>query len=111
VIFTLPNAEAAEVLVSGWAGPGGAFVKLQRSIAKHRLAILASIEHGPSNGRAKSMNTKIRLVTRIAFSFKSPDALIALIALAILSSGRHKPVLPGRNSSTEQTGEPITTQL
>ena len=70
-----------------------AFVKLQRSIVKHRTAILAAIEHGVSNGRVESMNTKIRLMTRIAFGFKSPDALIAL---AMLSLGGHKPALPGR---------------
>jgi len=35
-------------------------------------------------------------MTRIAFGFASPDALIALIALAMLSLGGHKPVLPGR---------------
>jgi len=40
------------------------------------------------------MNTKIRLITRMAFGFKSPDALVAL---AMLSLGGHKPVLPGRN--------------
>ena len=39
------------------------------------------------------MNTKIRLMTRIAFGFTSPDALIAL---AMLSLGGHKPVLSGR---------------
>ena len=39
------------------------------------------------------MNTKIRLITCIAFGFASPDALIAL---AMLSLGGHKPVLPGR---------------
>ena len=68
-------------------------MKLQRSIVKHRTAILAAIEHGLSNGRVESMNTKIRLITRIAFGFKSPDALIAL---AMLGLGGHKPVLPGR---------------
>jgi transposase len=68
-------------------------VKLQKSIVKHRTVILASIEHGLSNGRVESLNTKIRLMTRIAFGFKSPDALIAL---AMLSLGGHKPVLPGR---------------
>ena len=58
------------------------------------LAILASIEHGLSNGGLQiTMNTKIRLMTRIAFGFKSPDALIAP---AMLSLGGHKPVLPGR---------------
>ena len=43
--------------------------------------------------RELTMNTKIRLITRIAFGFTSPDALIAL---AMLSLGGHKPVLPGR---------------
>jgi transposase len=97
VIFTLPHHEATEALDKwvAWARRCRipAFVKLQRSIVKHRAAILASIEHGLSNGRVESMNTKIRLMTRIAFGFKSPDALIAL---AMLSLGGHKPVLPGR---------------
>jgi transposase len=69
-------------------------VKLQKSIVKHRTAILAAIEHGLTNGRVESMNTKIRLITRIAFGFKSSDALIALV---MLSLGGHKPVLPSRN--------------
>ena len=68
-------------------------MKLQRSVVTHSTAILASIEHGLSNGRIKSMNTKIRVITRIAFGFTSPDTLIAL---AMLILGGHKPVLPGR---------------
>ncbi len=98
VIFKLPHHEAAEALDKwvAWARRCRipAFVKLQRSIVNHRAAILAAIEHGLSNGRVESMNTKIRLITRIAFGFKSPEALIAL---AMLSLGGHKPVLPGRN--------------
>ena len=98
VIFKLQIDEAIEALDKwvGWARRCRvpAFVKLQRSIVKHRIAILASIEHGLSNGRRQiTMNTKIRLMTRIAFGFKSPDALIAV---AMLSLGGHKPVLPGR---------------
>lgn len=97
VIFKLPHDEAAEALDKwvAWARRCRipAFVKLQRSIVNHRPAILASIEHGLSNGRVESMNTKIRLMTRIAFGFESPNALIAL---AMLSLGGHKPVLPGR---------------
>ena len=57
-------------------------------------AILAAIEHGLSNGLIESVNTKIRLITRIAFGFHSPDALIAL---AMLNLGGHRPALPGRN--------------
>ena len=52
-------------------------------------------KHTPPSARLQiTMNTKIRLITRIAFGFKSPEALIAL---AMLSLGGHKPVLPGRN--------------
>ncbi|WP_104133078.1 ISL3 family transposase [Cryobacterium sp. M91] len=98
VIFKLPLDEATEALDKwvGWARRCRipSFVKLQKSIVKHRTAILASIEHGLSNGRVESMNTKIRLMTRIAYGFTSPDALIAL---AMLSLGGHKPVFPGRN--------------
>jgi transposase len=46
-----------------------------------------------SNGRIESVNTKIRLITRIAFGFRSPQALIAL---AMLNLGGHRPILPGR---------------
>jgi transposase len=70
------------------------FVELQRKIVKHRAAIDATLDHGLSNGLIESTNTKIRLLTRIAFGFRSPDALIAL---AILALGGRRPVLPGRN--------------
>ena len=70
-----------------------AFVKLQRSIVKHRERILAAIEHGLSNGRIESVNTKIRLITRVGFGFRSPQALIALAMLAL---GGHRRSLPGR---------------
>ncbi len=68
-------------------------MNLQRRIVKHQASILAAVEHDLSNGRIESVNTKIRLITRIAFGFRSPDALIAL---AMLNLGGHKPVLPGR---------------
>jgi transposase len=70
-----------------------AFVTLQRRIVKHRAAIDAALEHGLSQGLIESTNTKIRLLTRIAFGFRSPQALIALAMLAL---GGYKPDLPGR---------------
>jgi transposase len=97
LVFQLPYDEAAEALEVwiGWARRCRipAFVNLQRRIVKHRPSILAAIEHGLSNGRIESVNTKIRLITRVAFGFRSPDALIAL---AMLNLGGHRPVLPGR---------------
>jgi transposase len=70
------------------------FVELGRSIRRHLSAIHASLEHGLSNARIESVNTKIRLITRIAFGFKDPHALIAL---AMLSLGGYRPSLPNRN--------------
>ena len=98
LVFQLPLQEAAEALEVwiGWARRCRipAFVDLQRRIVKHRASILAAIEHDLSNGRIESVNTKIRLITRIAFGFRSPEALIAL---AMLNLGGHPPVLPGRS--------------
>ena len=70
-----------------------AFVTLAKAITNHRAGIQATLTHGLSNGLTESVNTKIRLLTRIAFGFKSPDALIAL---AMLSLGGLCPPLPGR---------------
>ena len=69
------------------------FIDLARKITKHRDAIDAALDNNMSNALVESTNTKIRLLTRIAFGFKSPEALIAL---AMLSLGGHRPQLPGR---------------
>jgi len=70
------------------------FVELGRKIRRHRPKIDASLEHGLSNALIESTNTKIGVLTPMAYGFKSPDALIAL---AMLSLGGHRPDLPGRN--------------
>jgi transposase len=70
-----------------------AFVKLARSITDHRAGIQATLLHGLSNGLVESVNTKLRLLTRIAFGFRSPEALIGLAMLAL---GGLCPPLPGR---------------
>ncbi len=69
------------------------FVELSRTIRRHRPAIDAALDHGLSNALIESANTKIRLITRVAFGFKDPTALIAL---AMLSLGGYRPPLPGR---------------
>jgi transposase len=69
------------------------FRKLARTITEQRPGIEAAIEHGLSNARVEAINTNIRLITRRAFGFHSPDALIAL---AMLTLGGLCPPLPGR---------------
>ena len=97
LVFQLRYDEAVHALEDWihWARRSriGVFVKLQRTIVEQRASILAAIEHGLSNGLIESVNTKIRLITRMAFGFASPHALIAL---AMLNLGGHRPALPGR---------------
>ena len=71
------------------------FVELAGRIMRHRQAIDAALEYGLSQGLIESTNTKIRLLTRVAFGFHSAEALIALAMLAL---GGHRPTLPGRTT-------------
>ena len=70
-----------------------AFVDLYHRIKKHRAGIVASLTHGLSNGLTESINTKLRLLTRIAYGFTSTDNLIAICRL---DRGGYCPDLPGR---------------
>jgi len=69
------------------------FVELGRKIRRHRPGIEAALEHQLSNGLIESASTKIRVITRMAFGFHSAAALIALAMLAL---GGHRPALPER---------------
>jgi transposase len=69
------------------------FVKLARSVTRDRDAIVATITHRLSNALIESTNTKIRLIIRRGFGFHSANAIIAL---AMLSLGGHRPELPDR---------------
>ena len=96
-VFALKGAEGI-VLLDAWLKWASrsrlpSFVKLARSIREHRAGIDAALTHGLSNARVESVNTKLRLLTRIAFGFRSPEALVAL---AMLDLGGMCPPLPGR---------------
>jgi transposase len=67
------------------------FVKLAKTITKQRFGIEAAIRHGLSNARIEQVNTQLRLITRRAYGFRTPEALIAL---AMLSLGGLCPPLP-----------------
>ena len=70
------------------------FVDLAAAVERHRATIINSLTHGLSNGLIESTNTKLRLLTRIAYGFRNTNNLIAL---AHLDRGGHCPQLPGRN--------------
>lgn len=69
------------------------FVELGKKIRRHLKSIHATLDHGLSNGLIESVNTKIRAITRMAFGFHNPAALIGLAMLAL---GGLRPALPGR---------------
>jgi transposase len=96
-VFQLKGAEGIALLAAwlkwAWRCQLPAFVKLARAIRDHRAGIDAALTHGLSNARVESVNTKLRLLTRIAFGYRSPEALVAL---AMLDLGGLCPPLPGR---------------
>ena len=75
-----------------------AFIKLARTIRRHRAGILAAIRLGLSNGRLEGLNSRIRLISHRSFGFHSPDPLIALVYLCCARITIH---LPGREFTTE----------
>jgi transposase len=58
------------------------FVRLGRTIRKHREGILAARRLGLSNARAEALNNKVKLIIRRAYGFHSARAALALILLA-----------------------------
>jgi transposase len=57
------------------------FVRLARTIRRHRNGILAAIRLGLSNGRLEGLNSRIRLISHRSFGFHSAAPLIALVYL------------------------------
>jgi transposase len=57
------------------------FIKLARTIRRHRDGILAAIRLGLNNGRLEGLNSRIRLISHRSFGFHSASPLIALIYL------------------------------
>jgi len=54
------------------------FIKLARTIRRHRPGILAAIRLGLTNGRLEGLNSRIRLISHRSFGFHSAAPLIAL---------------------------------
>jgi transposase len=84
-IYRLPYDEAVERLQAwlAWASRSRLkpFVKLARTIRKHKQGVLAALKLGLSNGRLEALNSKVRLLSHRAYGFHSANALIAMIYL------------------------------
>jgi transposase len=71
----------------------GPFVDLARRIRRYRDDIANTLTHQLANARVEAVNTRIRLLTRLAYGFKTAQPLIAL---AMLHLGGYHIALPGR---------------
>ena len=98
-IFQAAELADARPLLGGWIAWASRcrlepFVKLAKTIKKYQALILNAVEHGLSNARSEATNTHLRLLTRRAYGYHSPEALIAM---ADLTRGGLCPPLPGRS--------------
>lgn len=98
-IFQARDLTAATTLLAGWLSWAqrsrlAPFTKLAKTIKKYRQLILNAVEHDLSNARTEATNTHLRLLTRRAYGYHSPESLIAM---ADLTRGGLCPPLPGRS--------------
>ena len=77
-----------------------AFVRLAERIEDYSPTIKNALEHKLSNARVESINTKIRLITRVAFGFRSAEALIAWPCST--SAARPPPTRPNPRLTTHK---------
>jgi transposase len=57
------------------------FVRLGKTIRKHRAGILAAVRLGINQGRTEALNNKVRLIVRRAYGFHTAQAALALVML------------------------------
>ncbi len=69
------------------------FIALARTIKRFQQLIWNTLAHSLSNARSEATNTHIRALTKRAYGYHSPEALIAM---AMLTRGGLKLQLPGR---------------
>jgi transposase len=90
-----------EQLLAGWIAWARRsrlpeFVALARTIKRFQQLIWNTLhKHGVSNARSEATNTHIRALTKRAYGYHSPEALIAM---AMLTRGGLKLELPGRKA-------------
>jgi len=70
------------------------FIRLGKTIRRHRDGILAAIRLGINQGRTEALNNKVRLITRRAYGFHSAKAALALVLLTCGPITLHPPHEP-----------------
>lgn len=92
------KGKSGRQLLAGWLSWAShsripEFVAVARTIRRYKLLVHNTLDHGLSNARSEATNTHLRALTKRAYGFHSPDALIGM---AMLTRGGLCPALPGR---------------
>ncbi len=75
------------------------FVRLGKTIRKHRDGILAAIRLGINQGRTEALNNRVRLIVRRAYGFHTAQAALALVMLTCGPITLHLPHQPATATS------------
>jgi transposase len=70
------------------------FVRLSKTVRRHKQGIVAYTQTGLSNGVVEGLNNKIRLVMRRAYGFRNTGALMSMVYLCC-GGVQLNPPLPG----------------
>jgi transposase len=102
------RGKPGRVLLAGWIAWAARcripeFTKLAKTIKRYLPLIRNTLDHGLSNARSESTNTHLRVLTRRAYGFRSPEALITM---AMLTRSGLCPPLPGRSSKDSRKTHP-----
>jgi transposase len=86
LLYHLPDPALAPAHLDAWLAWATRsrlkpFIRLARTIRRHRDGILNAIRLGLNNGRLEGLNSRIRLISHRSFGFHSASPLIALIYL------------------------------
>lgn len=86
LLYHLPDPERAPEHLQAWLAWASRsqlkpFVKLARTIRRHRDGILAAVRLGLSNARLEGLNSKLRLISHRSYGLHGPEPLINLIYL------------------------------
>jgi len=68
------------------------FVRVARTIRRHREGVLAYVAYRLTNGVVEGINNRLRMVARRAFGFHSPRPLIAMLFLCCGGITLHPPL-------------------
>lgn len=97
MVFQAKGARGRQLLAGwlAWAKRSRlpAFVRLAETIDRYRPLIWNTLQYRMSNAKSEATNTHLRVLTRRAYGYHSPDSLIAM---AMLTRGGLCPDLPGR---------------